>query len=281
MKKEKNIDYSMSNNTHSFIKESVRRIIENTNSIEKINKLKNIHKVKTHFIPIRYRIFGGLLQSMNIQFGNFIEKLLHVIVENEKALTIFEEYSGKRSIKLSITEQSEIWIDNFITNCQNNNYDERQLSKNFNALLKKCIVFEEKNNTKEINIKHDIDILFSDELNQYFYLEVKYNDDHDTGKYADINRKFIKSYIGICNILKIYDINKFKPILFYLTNKKMKGNIYIPEYQNIYRGERLFNEFFSLSYADLDSQMQNISDNEDIIELFDNLYHNIRNEVTF
>ncbi len=58
---------------------------------------------------------------------------------------------------------------------------------------------------------------------------MKYNDDHDTGKYEDINRKFLKSYIGICNILKIYDRKIFKPILYYLTQKKLKCNIYIPK----------------------------------------------------
>ncbi len=59
-----------------------------------------------------------------------------------------------------------------------------------------------------------------------FALLFRQNDDHDTGKYADINRKFLKSYIGISNILGIYDRSKFKPILYYLTKKRLKGNIY-------------------------------------------------------
>ncbi len=107
-------------------------------------------------------------------------------------------------------------------------------------------------------------------------MEVKYNDDHDTGKYAYINRKFIKSYIGISNILKIYDRNKFKPILYYLTQKKLKGNIYLPEEENIYRGDKLFTEFFTINYKDLDNLMNNIGDDEDIVKLFDNLHNKIR-----
>jgi len=269
----------MQDNIKEFIKKAISNLIENTSNQKKIDKLIKTHKVKIHFIPIRYRIFGGLLQSMNIQFGNFIEKLLHIIVENEDNLTIETKISGKRNIKLSMTQNSDKLIDNFITDCQNNSYDDSQLLDNFNNLITKCLKFEKENTIKDINIKHDIDVLFYDNNNKYYYLEVKYNDDHDTGKYADINRKFIKSYVGICNQLNIYDMNKFKPILYYLTKKRMKGNIYLPEKEIIYRGDKLFNEFFKIKYSQLDNIMSNIGDDKDIIELFDNLYNNIRNKI--
>ena len=271
----------MQDNIKNFIKKAISDLIENTSNNKKIGLLIKKHIVKIHFVPIRYRIFGVLLQSMNIQFGNFIEKLLHIIVENEKDTHILDDISGKRNIKLPITQKSENLIDNFITDCQNNNYTERELLENFNNLISKCLKEEKENNIKEISIKHDIDILFFDNNDKYFYLEVKYNDDHDTGKYADINRKFIKSYIGICNILSIYDVTQFKPILYYLTKKKMKGNIYLPEKENIYRGDRLFNEFFQLDYNHLDELMKNIGDDKEIVKLFDNLYKNIRYDLKF
>ncbi len=270
----------MQDNIKEFIKKAIANLIDNTSSEKKINKLIKTHKAKIHFIPIRYRIFGGLLQSMNIQFGNFIEKLLHIIVENETQLNIETRISGERKIKLSMTKDSDKLVDSFITNCQNDNYDDKQLLINFNNLIDKCLKQERKNTTKDITIKHDVDVLFYDEKNKYYYLEVKYNDDHDTGKYADINRKFIKSYIGICNQLNIYDINKFKPILYYLTKKKMKGNIYLPEKEIIYRGDKLFNEFFKIQYSQLDNIMTNIGDDKEIVELFDNLYDKIQNKIT-
>jgi hypothetical protein len=269
----------MQDNIKIFIKKAIANLIENTSNEKKIKKLIKIHKEKIHFIPIRYRIFGGLLQSMNIQFGNFIEKLLHIIVENEKQLNIENKISGKRNIELSMTKKSDDLIDNFITNCQNNNYDDSQLLNNFNSLIDICLNLEKVDKNKEISIKHDIDVLFYDASNKYYYLEVKYNDDHDTGKYADINRKFIKSYICICNQLNIYDITKFKPILYYLTKKRMKGNIYLPEKEIIYRGDELFDEFFNIQYSHLDIIMSNIGDDKDIIELFDNLYGEIRNKI--
>jgi hypothetical protein len=56
----------------------------------------------------------------------------------------------------------------------------------------------------------------------------------------------------------------------------MKGNIYLPEQEIIYRGDKLFNEFFQIKYTHLDELLTNIGDDKDIIELFDNLYKNIR-----
>lgn len=269
----------MENNIKLFIKDAISNLIDNTSNEKKVKKLIKTHKAKMHFIPIRYRIFGGLLQSMNIQFGNFIEKLLHIIVDNEENLTIEQTLSGKRNIKLSMTKNSDEIIDDYITDCQNNSYNDTELLNNFNSLIKKCLENEKNNNNKEINIKHDIDVLFYDKTNKYYYLEVKYNDDHDTGKYADINRKFIKSYIGICNQLNIYDITKFKPILYYLTKKRLKGNIYLPEEDIIYRGDKLFNEFFNIKYSELDTMMSKIGDDKEIIELFDDLYFNIRYKI--
>ncbi len=266
----------MQDNIKSYIKKAISDLIRNTTSKDKIGSLIKKHMIKIHFTPIRYRIFGGLLQSMNIQFGNFIEKLLHIIVENEKDLNIHKEISGTRNIKLPMTKKSENLIDNYITNCQNNSYRENELLENFNQLISKCLEIEQTDEVKEISIKHDIDVLFFDDSQKYYYLEVKYNDDHDTGKYADINRKFIKSYIGICNILNIYNITEFKPILYYLTKKRMKGNIYLPEQEIIYRGDKLFNKFFQIKYTHLDELLTNIGDDKDIIELFDNLYKNIR-----
>ena len=266
----------MKKDVKQFIKDAIKQLINNTKSNKKVKKLVDTHTKKIHFVPIRYRIFGGLLQSMNIQFGNFIEKLLHIIVQNEDNLKIYDQISGKRNVKLSLTEKSENLIDSYITDCQNNSYTSDELLSNFESLLDKCLEYERSTTTKEINIKHDIDVLFNDKNKNFFYLEVKYNDDHDTGKYTDINRKFIKTYIGIANIIGIYDKKIFKPILYYMTPKRLKGNIYVPEQEYIYRGEKLSNEFFEIKYSDLDNIMKNIGNDEEIIEIFDNLYNDIR-----
>ncbi len=264
----------MNNNIKEFVKSAISDLIINTSSDQKVEELVKKHRVKIHFMPIKYRVFNGLLQSMNIQFGNFIERLLHKIVEGEMLLNV-ENISGNK-IPLPFTKKSNALIDKYIINCQNNNFNEKKLLDNFNILIDSCLNIEASNDRKDILIKQDIDVLFSNQNNKIFYLEVKYDDNHDTGKFANINKKFLTSYIGISNILKIYDRDKFKPILYYLTPKKLKGNIYLPEVENIYRGEKLFKEFFTINYQDLDNLMKNIGNDSDIVNLFDNLYKEIR-----
>ena len=40
---------------------------------------------------------GGIIQFLNIQFGNFIEEAIHQILLANENNEIMEEYSGKRS----------------------------------------------------------------------------------------------------------------------------------------------------------------------------------------
>jgi len=94
---------------------------------------------------------------------------------------------------------------------------------------------------------------------------------------VDINRKFIKTYAGLVKILNIKDKNFLKPILYYLMKKIMKGNIYVPEEKYIYRGDKLFKEFFNTKYEDLDNYLKNISEDKEILDIFDNLYKKVRN----
>lgn len=259
-----------------IIRGSVIKLLDNTIAEEKIGKIIKKHGVKAHFIPVRYRIFGGLLQSLNIQFGNFIEVLMHRIVEEEKQLKIISGISGKKNVPLSLTEQTDTLIDHFITSRQNNN--DSQLEDRFANLLGE-IVTSQRSDVNLTTNKHDVDVLFRDERNGIiYYVEIKYNDDHDTGKFVDINRKFIKTYAGLVKKLNIQDVSQLKPILYYFNKKIMKGNIYVPEGVYIYRGDKLFNEFFSIKYKDLDGYLKNVSEDKEIVAIFDKLYKRIRYE---
>jgi len=261
----------MNNSVDSIINEAVNIMITHSGEDKVIKKLIKKHDKKIHFIPKRYRVFGGILQSLNIQFGNFIEELMSVIISKEQRYEVIKQYSGKKSNQFKISKGIERTIDNYITRCQTeNNFD---LQNEFDSLMETIV---NDTSTDEINFNHDIDLLFRDKITDtYYYLEIKYNDDHDTGKFVDINRKILKTSAYLIRELNITDTKHFKPILFFFNNKKMKGNIYIPEDTNIYRGERFFKEFLSLSYNEVEQYMANLSENDTTITAFNNLYDKV------
>ena len=108
----------MQNKLDELINSSIIEIINHSKNSKKLKELKNKHLKKLHFIPQRYRIFGGILQSMNIQFGNFIEVLMTKLIENEGKYEIIEKYSGKRNNKFQILSAKDSLIDEYITRCQ-------------------------------------------------------------------------------------------------------------------------------------------------------------------
>ena len=190
-----------SSNVEEIINEAVKNMLINTSNEKKINKLVAKHDKKIHFVPRRYRVFGGILQSLNIQFGNFIEELMSVIISKDKKYEIIEKYSGKKNNKFSISEENEKLIDNYITRCQTEN--QMILDIEFLKLMNDII---NDKSSKMITFKHDIDLLFKDkQTDVYYYMEIKYNDDHDTGKFVDINRKFIKTSAYLIKELNIKD----------------------------------------------------------------------------
>lgn len=108
-------------------------------------------------------------------------------------------------------------------------------------------------------------------------MEIKYNDDHDTGKFVDINRKFIKTYAYLVREFGVKNTDDLIPILFFFTNKKMKGNIYVPEKSNIRRGKKFFDEFLHIRYEEVDEYLSSLSESDDVIKMFDILYHRVMN----
>jgi len=124
---------------NEIIKEATIRIIKHTSNEWKINTILKKHKEKIHFVPLQYRIFGGLLQSLNIQFGNYIEELIHLIAEREPYLEIIKDFSGKKNIKIHLSNKSDTLIDNYISECQNN-HDITKIDYNFTNLIKMIFV---------------------------------------------------------------------------------------------------------------------------------------------
>ncbi len=254
------------------MRDAVIKIIRETTSTASINRSIATHEAKIHFIPPQYRVIGGLLQALNIKFGNFIEKLLALVVERDPDVQELS-LSGKR-VSFSMTSETDALVDRYITSRQlpespDNCYDL------FHELLEEIYRLESQHGSQKQTITKDVDALFRSKDGQTIYLEVKYNDDHDTGKFVDINRKFIKTYAGLINKLDIMEYQELKPILYYFNPVKRWGPIYVPT-NNIYRGAQLFDEFFETKFIDVDNYLRAIGDDPEIIEIFDDLYKAVR-----
>lgn len=265
----------MSENLKLLIRRSVEEIINSSITEDKLKKSYNLHKEKIHFIPTKYRVLGGILQSLNIKFGNFIEKLLDEIVDNDTFVKA-HPLSGKK-ITLNYTEQSDSCIDQYITRRQSPDSPD-DCSKEFSILLNKIKGYESDQTLKKISIKKDIDVLFYTKDKFPVYIEVKYNDDHDTGKFVDINRKFLKTYAGLFNKFKNYEYGELVPYIYYFNPTKRWGPIYTPS-SHIKRGEQLFDDYFETSFADVDRYLREIGDDPEILGIFDSLYQHVRHKL--
>ena len=62
----------MTDAVRAAVGKAVEELIEATTSAPAIRKSFETHRGKVHFIPPKYRVLGGLLQSLNIKFGNFL-----------------------------------------------------------------------------------------------------------------------------------------------------------------------------------------------------------------
>jgi len=264
----------MNSEINKIIQQTILEMIDESSSEEKIHSFTEIHNSKIHFIPLRYRIFGAILQSLNIKFGNFIETLISNIVEIDNGVTNLPE-SGEK-VKLWFTHQTDALIDTYIT--------ERQLltspddcTPQFDGLLREILMIERAAIRRDRQgLVKDVDALFQTSDGLRIFAEVKYNDDHDTGKFADINRKFIKTWAGLAVRFGISSPDELFPVLYYFNPTKRYGPIHTPS-RNIMRGAQLFDAYLETKYEDVDSYLSIIGEDPEVLKIFDDIYDRVRN----
>jgi hypothetical protein len=258
-----------------LIEESLNELLGGEKEFEKgIKNLIKKHKEKTHFIPIEYRVLGGFLQSLNIKFGNFIEILLTKLINQQesKESETLKDISGKKDIVLELEKNCERAIDDYV------NHHIEYSEKEFNKLID--LIFKNQNDDNLIFSKEtgDVDLILKNKSGEYYYVELKYNDDHDTGKFKDINRKFLKTFAGLVRKLKIKDKSKFTPILYYFNQHTRYNNKYLKEHVNIMRSKELFSELkLDISFQEIETILLKISENSK--ESFDNMQEKIFKQI--
>jgi len=255
-----------------MIHSSITEIINRTCSDDNIENFYQKHHSKVHFIPVRYRVLGGLLQSMNIKYGNFLEKLIHNVIEQDDQLNIERNVSGKRN-SLWVTKATDTLIDTYMNERIRTDRPD-DIASTFDELLNNIIENEHTSDTKQ-KINHDVDVLFRNKNKAYVYLELKYNADHDTGKVVNMHRKLLKTYAGLVNHLEIEERDNLNPILYFFNSVDRWDATYMPE-SNVLQGKQLFDQYFNISFEDVNNCLLDLGNDEDIIALFDKMCDTIR-----
>jgi len=136
---ESNTEILMSEQIRPIIRDTVEQMLITSTSAENIHRMMEKHRKKVHFTPIRYRVIGGILQGLNIKFGNFIESLLTDIIELDEGVEMMPD-SGKR-IQLFFTPDTNTLIDQYITSRQLPNSPD-DCTPSFDNLLRKFVGIE-------------------------------------------------------------------------------------------------------------------------------------------
>lgn len=264
---------TMTEKIREIIHQTVMEMLNQSISASNVNRLVKTHRKKVHFVPLRYRVIGGILQGLNIKFGNFIETLIQNLVEIDPGVEVMQD-SGEK-IRLTFTPETDSMIDAYITDRQLPNSPD-DCTDLFHELLRNIIEIEQSAVPKQRQgIVKDVDGLFRTQDGMMVYTELKYNDDHDTGKFADINRKFIKTWAGLAVRLGITKPDELVPVLYYFNPTKRYGPIHVPS-RNIMRGAQLFDEFLQIDYSVVDEYLRSIGDEPEILKLFDEMYNRVR-----
>jgi hypothetical protein len=267
---------SNSEQVRAVVRTRVQRLIAEATDLDRLSVAFAEHRAKIHFIPTHYRVLGGVLHAMNIKFGNFLEGLLSEVARMDPKVRLHSA-SGSR-LRLTLSAQSDALVDSYIT-ARKQPHSPDLCDKEFWAMIATALSYEKSPQRTAQTLRQDVDLLFVTTSNIHVYAELKYNDDHDTGKFVDINRKFIKTYLALCNHVGIHDSRAFKPVIYYFNPEKRWGPMYVPS-SNIYRGSALFDAYFATSFEDVERSLREMSDDPTVVALFDELVRTVQARAT-
>ncbi len=219
------------------ISKIVREELENLLSVfsqEFISEQIEKHTGKIHAVSVESRVRGAIHQSLNIKFGSSIESILSRIVGASSHLKL-HEFSGKR-IVLPVSAKRVNLIDDYVNNRAGST---KTVNADFSNLKKALKSKARVSGTKRM----DVDLLFQTRSGKMFYVEVKYNDDHDTGKYPDIYRKALKTGIS----LQLETKKPVETFVYYFNAGERNLVKYFPNSNQLY-GKDFFTKFGIGSY---------------------------------
>lgn len=225
-----------------------------------IERVAKKNSAKVHFIPLGVRVFSGVVQSLNIRYGNFIQALMSNLVKQESSLDL-HELSGKK-VEFRVSGNVDIEVDRYMgVRKQGTETGLDSDYQNFRERWKRA------NNTEKFNkVPNDVDLLFTDKNNQMVYVELKFNDDHDTGKHPDIYRKVLKTGLALEQMIS----KPVLPCVYYFNAGQRNLTSYLPSSQR-FSGADFFEKFLTVDYDLVADRLKHLSETDEVKARFQEL----------
>ncbi len=238
---------------NELIKQALEDTVWSAFSQDAIDRVAKKNSTKVHFIPVGVRVFSGVVQALNIRYGNFIQALMGKLVEHEHSLTL-HELSGKK-VDFHVSGNVNIEVDSYMGVRKQGsesslNSDYQNFRKRWGSAAKA---------EKLLKAPNDVDLLFTDKNNQLVYVELKFNDDHDTGKHPDIYRKVLKTGLAIEQLLS----KPVLPCVYYFNPGQRKLVSYLPESQR-FSGSEFFEKYLTVDYSLVANRLMHLSETDEV-----------------
>jgi len=238
---------------NELIKKSLEDTVWSAFSQDAIDRVAKKNSTKVHFIPLGVRVFSGVIQSLNIRYGNFIQALMGNLVRNERSLDL-HELSGKK-VDFRVSGNLGIEVDRYMGIRKQGK--DSQLDSDYKAFRERWNSLDKV--AKIDKAPNDVDLLFTDKNKQLVYVELKFNDDHDTGKHPDIYRKVLKTGLAIEQHLS----KPVLPCVYYFNAGQRNLTSYIPSSQR-FSGADFFEKYLTVDYRLVANRLKHLSETDEV-----------------
>jgi hypothetical protein len=206
-------------------------------SATEVNKLKVRNQSKIHPLSVDARALGGAIQSANIRYGNQLQALVTAVMQQSRKVAV-HHLSG-RKVQLPTSSAAAAAIERYLSDRDRTS---RNLSVSYRHLMAKMKTTKSERGKKV----RDVDLLLKPRKGPLILVELKFNDDHDTGKRPDIYRKVLLTADGLRRELR----KPVTPMVCYFNSDASSEIRYLPVGQVI-SGSLLFKRFADVRFSQL------------------------------
>jgi len=215
----------------------LRGSVETVFSAREITKFKKRNASKIHPLSVRARTLGGAIQSANIRYGNQLQVLITALMNQSRKVSV-HPLSGCK-VQLPVNDAATSAIERYVNDRDRAPGDFIEDYRKLQTRLKAVRTGSKKK-------RRDVDLLLKQKGGSLILVELKFNDDHDTGKRPDIYRKVLLTADGLRRELR----KPVTPMVCYFNSDALPGVRYLPDSQ-VVNGEKLLKKFAEIEFNEV------------------------------